>query len=141
MHLYFIKWNTWVLPQAALRSKVAQNSFWKGWKMFSLQVSATFWWICSPFLESGVIQRRAMTSFSIAVSQLKETVAYISCLKSCHALNAYLDMFLKVSYNFRASFSAEVNKAMTLCLDGPKKTFCPVDGLLKFFWLPYFLWS
>jgi len=62
--------------------------------------------------------------------QLKETVACISCLESCHAPNGYLDMFLKVS---KASFSAEVNKAITLCLDGPKKTFWPVDGFLKFF--------
>ena len=35
----------------------------------------------------------------VAVSQLKETVVSISCLKSRHAPNGYLETFLKVPNN------------------------------------------
>ena len=85
----------------------------------------------------------------VAVSQLKETVAAITCLKSRHVPNGYLEKFLKVSSKssnkdtklFQGiklegslegkvkrigsgpSFNSEVNKAVDLCLDGLKERF------------------
>lgn len=85
----------------------------------------------------------------VAVSKLKETVASITCLKSRHVPNGYLEKFLKVSNKssnkdikvFQGielegslegkvtrigsgpSFNSEVNKAIDLCLDGLKERF------------------
>ena len=85
----------------------------------------------------------------VAVSQLKETVASMSCLKSRHAPNCYLETFLKVPNNLGKkrsqglsghrigrklegrekrigsgpNFNSGVNKASKLCLDGLKERF------------------
>ena len=79
----------------------------------------------------------------VAVSQLKETVASISCLKTCHVPNGYLEKFQKISSKssnkdtkvFQGiklegslvgkakrigsgpSFNSKVNKTIDLCLD------------------------
>lgn len=37
----------------------------RGWELFRLQFFATFWQICSQFLESWVLRHRAMTSISL----------------------------------------------------------------------------
>lgn len=54
--------------------------------------------MCSPFLESWDMQSDDFI-LPVAVSQLKETVASMSCLKSRHAPNCYLETFLKVPNN------------------------------------------
>ena len=85
---------------------------------------------------------------SVAVSQLKETVASMSYLKSRHAPNCYLETFLKVPNNLGKkdlkvfqgielegnsrvekrigsgpNFNSGVNKTSKLCLDGLKERF------------------
>ena len=88
----------------------------------------------------------------VAVSQLKETVAAITCLKSRHVPNGHLEKFLDETSKSRdkdisvfqgidlqgslegrvkrigtsPSFNSEVNKAIELCLDGLKERFGPL---------------
>lgn len=72
--------------------------------MFGLQLFAPFLVdMFSIFRKLSVKLQSNDVILPVAVSQVKETVPSISCLKSRHAPNSYLEMFLKVPNNIGIS--------------------------------------